>query len=53
MQNFNMGERVWFDREGEVIKGRIIKFNQKTISILTEDNIQWNVTPSLLRRQRL
>jgi hypothetical protein len=50
MAQFNLGELVQFDTDdGRTITGRILKLNKKTISILTSDQHQWNVTPGLLR----
>jgi hypothetical protein len=30
--------------------GTLIKYNKKTVSILTEDGQKWNVSPTLLSR---
>ena len=50
MIRFNIGDRVTFTtRYGETFKGQIIRMNKKTISILTDTNVQWNVHPSLLK----
>jgi hypothetical protein len=48
MEKFQIGEIVSFHGNNQFITGRIIKFNQKTISIVTQDNQQWNVSPHLL-----
>ena len=48
MMRFNIGSKVSFEsNEGQVF-GTLFKFNKKTVSILTEDNVQWNVAPQLL-----
>ena len=48
MMRFNIGSKVSFETgEGRVF-GTLFKFNKKTVSILTEDNVQWNVAPQLL-----
>jgi hypothetical protein len=48
MMRFNIGSKVVFETgEGRVF-GTLFKFNKKTVSILTEDNVQWNVAPQLL-----
>ncbi len=50
MSHFNLGDWVKFnDQRGNILKGRIIKMNKKTVSIITDDNFQWNVHPSLLQ----
>lgn len=48
MMRFNKGSLVSFEHNGELLFGRLIKFNKKTVSLITEDNVQWNVAPQLL-----
>jgi predicted transcriptional regulator len=49
MRKYNIGEWVKFENnKRQIIEGRIIKINKKTISIITKENIQWNVHPSFL-----
>lgn len=49
MIKFNLGESVQFyTREGELVVGTLIKYNRKTVSVVTADGFQWNVSPSLL-----
>ena len=51
MLEFSIGERVCFQPDNRpVIYGIITKYNQKTVSVLTETGERWNVSPSLLRR---
>lgn len=50
MARFSLGELVEFDAYGGTITGRILKLNKKTISVLSADQHQWNVSPGLLRR---
>jgi hypothetical protein len=48
---FNLGDIVSFDYYGETISGRIIRINQKTVSVLTEDGKhKWNVSPHFLSK---
>lgn len=51
MEKFRIGETVSFNNNGRFITGKIIKFNQKTISVLTDDDHQWNVSPQLLMKK--
>ena len=52
MAKYNIGEFVEFqDDGGNLIAGRIVKLNKKTVSILTKNNHKWNVSPGLLRRK--
>lgn len=51
MQGFAPGDYVCFDSSsGEQVSGYIKKLNKKTISILTDDGIQYNVSPQLLNK---
>ncbi|MDQ8209410.1 hypothetical protein QEH52_17920 [Coraliomargarita sp. SDUM461003] len=51
MTRFQRGCKVEFwSSEGDLIEGTVIKFNKKTVSVLTEEGTQWNVSPSLLTR---
>ena len=43
MAKFRVGEIVSFNNGS-----KFIKFNQKTVSLVTDDNEQWNVAPRLL-----
>jgi hypothetical protein len=49
MMTLNIGSRVSFDssRHGRVF-GTVIKFNRKTVVVLTEDGVQWRVPPDIL-----
>ena len=50
MQKFNIGEWVKFeDNNNNLIEGKIIKINKKTILILTRENIKWNVHPTFIK----
>ena len=49
MMAFNIGQQVTFEssRHGRQI-GTLIKFNRKTVVVLTDDNRQWRVPPHML-----
>jgi len=49
MVELQLGTRVSFDspRHGRVF-GTVIKFNRKTVVILSEDRTQWRVPPDIL-----
>ena len=52
LSKFNIGDVVSFDHYGDIIKGRIIRINQKTVSIITLDQKQkWNVAPAFLKKE--
>jgi len=51
MITFNIGETVSFSPPGRgELTGILVKYNQKTVTILTEDGQKWNVSPHLLKR---
>ena len=49
MIKFEVGQRVSFDPDGRVRTGVLIKFNPKTVVVLTDDGQRWKVSPQLLR----
>lgn len=50
MINFSRGDRVGSQAaDGRMIEGRVLRLNNKTISIITDDDHRWNMAPALLR----
>ena len=48
---FHVGEKVMFaTQDHEMIFGVILKMNQKTVSVLSEDGTRWKVSPGLLKK---
>lgn len=49
MLEFSVGDKVSFQSQGrgEVV-GILVKYNKKTVTILTEQGQKWNVSPQLL-----
>jgi len=51
MMEFTIGEKVsFFPPERGEVTGILVKYNQKTVTVLTEDGQKWNVSPHLLER---
>ena len=51
MLDFRVGERVKFRRDGdEELVGTLIRYNKKTVTVVTDAGQHWNVSPSLLTR---
>ncbi len=48
LAKFNLYDQVYFDHDGEKIFGRIIRINQKTCTIQTENRGEWRIPPSFL-----
>ncbi len=51
MMQFSPGERVSFKPSGRDRQiGTLIKFNQKTVTVITESGQKWNISPQLLSK---
>ena len=51
MMQFNPGDKVTFEpfnREKQT--GTLVKFNKKTVTVLTDDGQSWNIAPHLLSK---
>ena len=49
MMKLNLGSKVCFDAGNQGIQvGTLIKFNQKTVSVMTEEGRRWKVSPQFL-----
>jgi len=49
--NFAIGDKVkWDSKRGYEVRGIVEKINQQTISVRTEDNSRWKVSPSFLKK---
>jgi hypothetical protein len=47
----SIGERVTFiEHGGEEVRGRVVRYNRKMVTVLCDDSMQWRVSPSLLCR---
>lgn len=51
MLRFRIGDRVSFQPGGHpVLTGMIIRYNRRTVTVITEGGQRWNVAPTLLSR---
>ena len=49
MLKFSIGERVVFiDHDGEQKRGRVTRYNRKTVTVLTDEGVLWRVSPGML-----
>ena len=48
MMAFKPGARVSFDTQDGRQLGTLVKYNRKTVTVLTEGGQRWNVSPHLL-----
>jgi hypothetical protein len=51
MLGFKIGDRVAFHPEGHPpVIGMLTRYNKKTVTVITDDGMHWNVSPRFLRR---
>jgi len=51
MMRFNPGDKVCFEPPGrEKQFGTLVKYNKKTVTVITESGQKWNVSPHLLNK---
>lgn len=51
MLEFSVGDRVAFQPDGRpLLSGFLVRYNRKTVTVLTDTGERWNVSPSLLRK---
>ena len=54
MMEFSVGEKVAFKAEGrDLVTGVLVKYNRKTVTIITDSGERWNVAPSFLQKAQL
>jgi hypothetical protein len=53
MMRFSPGEKVSFEPPGRGRQiGTLVKYNKKTVTVVTESGQKWNVSPHLLSKVR-
>ena len=51
MLAFKIGDRVAFRADGRgIVEGMLTRYNRKSVTVITDDGQQWNVSPALLSR---
>lgn len=50
LSHLSIGQRAAFHHNGQHIEGIIIRINQRTVSIFTDDGRRWTVAPRYLQR---
>ena len=50
MLEFMIGERVWFQTDVRKVEGVLVRYNKKSVTVITDDGERWNVAPGLLQR---
>src|SRR5512147_2237914 len=50
MLQFSIGDRVTFEtNDGRTVVGALVRYNKKTVSVVTDAGHRWNVSPRFLR----
>jgi len=53
MMQFSPGDQVCFEPPGRDKQiGTLVKYNKKTVTVITESGQKWNVSPHLLSKMR-
>ena len=51
MLEFRIGERVWFENDlGLRVDAMVVRYNRKSVSLITDEAQQWRVVPRFLRK---
>jgi len=51
MLDFHIGERVWFQTDQlEIVRGVLVRYNKKSVTVVTDDGHRWTVSPGFLRK---
>jgi hypothetical protein len=51
MLEFKIGDRVAFGPPGQSrVEGMLTRYNKKTVTVVSDEGRQWNVSPSLLSK---
>jgi hypothetical protein len=54
MLEFSIGDRVCFESGSHgLIAGILTRYNKRTVTVITDDRRQWNVSPGFLRKADL
>ena len=48
MMAFNIGARVSFEAQNGRLLGTLVKYNRKTVTVVTDTGQRWNISPPLL-----
>jgi hypothetical protein len=53
MLEFRIGDRVGFEPPGRGwVEGMLTRYNKKTVTVITDEGRQWNVSPDFLSKVR-
>jgi hypothetical protein len=50
MLEFTIGERVCFQTDERRVDGVLVRYNKKSVTVVTDGGEHWNVSPAFLQR---
>ncbi|RQU98413.1 hypothetical protein DF047_37155 [Burkholderia cenocepacia] len=51
MLKLSIGDRVSFrGHDGEEVRGRVVRYNRKTVTVLADDGAHWRIPPGILSK---
>lgn len=50
MKDFQVLDRVVFHHASQRIEGTVLRINQRTISVVADDGVNWKISPQLLKK---
>ena len=50
MMEFGIGERVCFQTDLRRVEGVLVRYNKKSVTVLSDDGERWTVSPGFLNR---
>ncbi len=50
MLEFKIGERVWFQTDRRMVDGTLIRYNKKSVTVVTDAGERWTVSPGFLQK---
>ena len=53
LQKFDVGDKVSFKDKGDIITGIVVRVNQKSLTIKTDQGTTWYVAPALVTKIQL
>ncbi|WP_419645217.1 hypothetical protein, partial [Thiolapillus sp.] len=53
MMQFNLGQQVSFEHQGGRMLATLVKYNRKTVTVVTDNGQRWNISPHLLSPKRV
>ncbi len=53
MLEYAIGERVFFQADMRRVEGVLVRYNKKSVTVVTDGGERWTVSPALLQRAEI